>query len=374
MAPIDIRSDTSDPRHGAILTPAILSLAIALTGFAGAPAWAAPQAGETVTPQSTVTLATVDPVADLGTVVKGDSATHAFVLRNTGDAPVTIERVTSSCGCTVAEFDETIPPGGEGTVRAELDTLMVNGSGSSSIEVYVAGQEAPAATLRLDYNVITKLLAHPGYARWIYVQHEVEGTLGQTVYAEDGADFEVVSVESPMPAIAVTFREATPEERVEDFEGRQWRVEPTLDSEAPVGPIVGFLTVHTTHPDQKVMQIPVSGFVRPALFVEPQRGDFGALDADGTKRGVFHVRNFATDPIALTGAETDVPGVSARIEPIEEGRKYDVVVELDTVAMEKGDFAGKLRLTTDSDKVPALTVDLSGTVVSRPGGSSESGR
>jgi hypothetical protein len=363
MAPIDIRSDTFDPRYGAILTPAILSLAIALTGLAGAPAWAAPQAGETVTPQSTVTLATVDPVADLGTVVKGDSATHAFVLRNTGDAPVTIERVTSSCGCTVAEFDETIPPGGEGTVRAELDTLMVNGSGSSSIEVYAAGQEAPAVTLQLDYNVVSKLLAHPGYARWIYVQHEPEGTLGQTVYAEDGADFEVVSVESPMPAIAVTFREATPEERVEDFEGRQWRVEPTLDSEAPVGPIVGFLTVHITHPDQKVMQIPVSGFVRPALFVEPQSGALGSLELAAPRRLVFHVRRFATDPIAVTGAETDVPGISARVEPVEEGVRYDVVVELDPAAMAEGPFAGKLRLTTDNEKLPSMTVDLSGTLI-----------
>jgi hypothetical protein len=370
MPVIDTRADAFAPRHRAILARALLFLACL-----GAPAWAAPQpAGPGGAPGSTGPLTVAEPMAELGKLIKGSTKAHTFVLRNSSDEPVRIERVTPSCGCTVAEFDKTIPPGGDGTVRAELDTATINGSGVSVIEVYLAGQDAPALRLGLSYEIVARLLAEPGYARWNYVQHEREGTIGQTVYAADGADFDIVDVEPPMPAIEVTYRKATPEERVEKAEGSQWRVEPTLDSEAPVGPISGFIVVRTTHPEQEVLQIPVSGFVRPALFVEPQRGDFGALAADGTKRGVFHVRNFATDPIALTGAETDVPGVSARIEPIEEGRRWDVVVELDTVAMEKGDFAGKLRLTTDSDKVPALTVDLSGTVVSRPGGSSESGR
>jgi hypothetical protein len=110
------------------------------------------------------------------------------------------------------------------------------------------------------------------------------------------------------------------------------------------------------------MQIPVSGFVRPALFVEPQSGELGTVELTAPKRWVFHVRRFATDPIAVTGAETDVPGISARVEPVEEGVRYDVVVELDPAAMAEGPFAGKLRLTTDNEKLPTVTVDLSGTL------------
>jgi Protein of unknown function (DUF1573) len=349
-----------DPTHtnrrhlGAILTLLLVVLAVA------APLAAA----ETPTPvPATVPLAAVEPTFDLGTLVKGETVVHTFVLKNTGKEPLTIERVAPSCGCTVAEFDATIPPGGEGKVHVDLHTKTLNGVGSVNTEVYVKGHTAPAAVLVLKFNVVSKLLAKPGYARWIYVQHEPQGTVGQTVYAGDGADFEVLSVKSPMPAITVTFREAKPEERIEGFKGRQWRIEPTLAQTAPVGAIVGFIDVETTHPRQKQIQIPVSGFVRPTIFVEPDRADFGTLTLSGPRHAVFQVRNFASQAIALTGAETDVPGISAQVQPVEQGRKYKVLLVLDPAAMKEGPFAGKLRVKTDSPKVPTLTVDFAGTLV-----------
>ncbi len=347
-------------QRGAILTLLLVVLAVAGPLAAGEtatpPATAAP-------PASAVPLTAVEPTFDLGTLVKGDTVIHSFVLKNTGKEPLTIERVAPSCGCTVAEFDKTIPPGGEGKVHVDLDTMTLNGPGSVTTEVYVKGHTPPAAVLALKFNVVSKLLAKPGYARWIYVQHEPQGSIGQTVYAGDGADFQVLSVESPMPAITVSFREAKPEERVEGFAGRQWRVEPTLSTTAPVGAITGFIDVTTTHPRQKLLQIPVSGFVRPTLFVDPDRADFGTLNLSGPRHAVFQVRNFATEAIALTGAETDVPGISAQVQPVEQGRKYKVVLVLDPAAMREGPFAGKLHLKTDSPKVPALTVDFAGTLV-----------
>jgi len=341
--------------HGTILT-----FLLVLPALAGPLAGAAP---ETQTPPTAVHLSAVEPVVDLGEIVRGDVATHAFALRNTGKEPLTIERVVPSDPWTVAKFDETIQPGGEGTVRVEVDTRTLDGVGSTSVKVYAQGHPAPAAVLELKFKVVRKLLARPGYARWIYVQHEQEGTIGQTVYASDGADFQIVAVESPMPAIKVSYREAKPEERVEGFAGRQWRVEPTLVAEAPVGAITGHIDVHTTHPKQKRLEIPVSGFVRPTLFVDPTHGAFGTLQLSAPKQAVFQVRNFATAPIALTAAETDVPGISAQVQPVEQGRRYKVVIEFDPAAMKEGPFAGKLRLKTDSPKVPMLTVDLEGTLV-----------
>lgn len=368
MPAIHTHTDTWNRRGSAILTPALLTLTLA-----GAPAWAAqaeaPRPAESgVEPAaSNLPLMVAEPLHDFGTLVKGDTVSHTFVLGNLADEPVIIERVAASCGCTVAKFDETIPAGSQGTLVAELDTLTLTGDASSSIEVYVKGRKSPAATVYLKAKVVPLLLAHPGYARWIYVQHEVEGTISNTVYSQDGGEFQILEVEAPMPAIEVSFRPATPEERREKVLGSQWQIDASLDSAAPVGPITGYLTVHTDHPRQKVMQIPLSGFVRPTLFVEPPRGDFGTLKIRAPRRATYQVRNFATEPIALTGAETDVPGISVKVEPVEEGRRYNVVLELDPAAMAEGPFDGELRLTTDSAKVPTVTVDLSGNLI-RPGG------
>lgn len=367
MATIHLKADTPHRRRRAIL--ASLAGFLAVIGGLAAPAAAqeasqAPEAIEAgVKTAVGVPLEAPEPVHDFGKVVKGDHMVHTFVLRNTGDTPITLSHVLPSCGCTVADFDRTIPPGGEGKVEAELDTLTLTGKADTILGVFVEGHEDPALTLTLEAEVVNKLLAHPGYARWIYVQHEEEGTIDQTVYSNDGAEFEILSVEPPIPAVDVTFREAEADERQEKASGSQWVVSATLDSKAPVGPVSGFITVHTSHPQQKVMQIPVSGFVRPAVFVEPQRGDFGTLELAEPRHATFQVRTFSSEPIQLTGAAVDIPGASASIETVEEGRTYNVVVVFDPATMSAGRFDGELELTTDSPKVPSLSVDLTGNLV-----------
>lgn len=346
MPAFDVHAHARRRRGGAILTAALAFLASA-----------ALPCGAAASPQ----LVAEQPLFDVGTVVKGEDPSHTFVLRNPGKTPIAITHVLPGTGVRVVSFDATIPAGGEGRVVAALDTATVTGQAKVSLGVFVAGGSEPAVILSLQSNVVSKLLTHPGYARWIFVQHEREGTIGQTIYAGDGADFEVAGVESPAPAIRTSYREAKPEERVAEHPGRQWRVESTLASDAPVGALAGFLTVRTTHPQQKTLWIPVSGFVRPMLFVDPPRGDVGTL-TPGRKRATYTVRNFATAPIGLTGAATDLAGVTARVEPLEAGRRWRVVVEFDPAAMAAGPFAGQLRLTTDNEKVPLLTVDLSGTI------------
>ncbi len=350
-------ADTFFRRRGAILALVLLVL-----GFAAAPSRAASSAEEPASSASQGGLSAAETVFDFGTLVKGAKAAHTFVLHNAGKEPVTIERAEPSCGCTVADFDKTIPPGGDGEVRTQLNTAEINGMGSSAIGIFTTGKAGAALVLHLKYNVVPKLLAFPGYARWIYVQHEKQGTISQTIYSNDGADFDVVSVDSPMSAIKVSFRKATKAERKEGFAGSQWHLDATLEPDAPVGAITGYLVVHTTHPLQADLRIPVSGFVRPALFVSPQEGDYGTLHLDKPREATFHIRNFATDPIALTEARTSVPGVTAKIEPVQEGRRYRVVLRFDPKVMKPGPFAGELRITTDSEKVPSLTVHLSGTL------------
>jgi hypothetical protein len=42
------------------------------------------------------------PNFDFGYATQTQNVRHAFLLRNTGDAPVSIERVHNTCGCTTS--------------------------------------------------------------------------------------------------------------------------------------------------------------------------------------------------------------------------------------------------------------------------------
>ena len=61
-------------------------------------------------PQPKIVL--LEDFYNFGSVGPTELATHDFVIANQGDAPLTINRAYTTCGCTTADFTATvIPPG-----------------------------------------------------------------------------------------------------------------------------------------------------------------------------------------------------------------------------------------------------------------------
>jgi hypothetical protein len=60
---------------------------------------------------------------DFGKVKQGDVVSYEFVFKNAGGAPLVIDRIETTCGCTAALASEkTIGPGREGRIKASFDT------------------------------------------------------------------------------------------------------------------------------------------------------------------------------------------------------------------------------------------------------------
>jgi len=63
---------------------------------------------------------------DYGTIEKGADGVRTFVFTNTGNAPLVISKVNSSCGCTVPKKpDGPIMPGEDGEIEVKYDTKRV---------------------------------------------------------------------------------------------------------------------------------------------------------------------------------------------------------------------------------------------------------
>lgn len=63
---------------------------------------------------------------DYGTVTKGSDGLRVFHFTNTGDAPLIITDVKSSCGCTIPKKPNgPIAPGESGTIEVKYDTNRV---------------------------------------------------------------------------------------------------------------------------------------------------------------------------------------------------------------------------------------------------------
>jgi len=337
---------------------AILTLASLATAVAAQTA-ATSEAAKPAQPKAVVPA----PIHDLKVIEKTAKVTHEFFIRNEGTAPLVLREARPDCACAVASFDPTIAPGATGKVRVELDPADQLGAIRKQVLVFTNDPAAPELQLTLTATVKSQLMMKPGYARYLYVQKEMPGTITQTLWSTDGRDFKVLAVKSPYPHLTTSFREAKTEERLADKPGKQWRVTTTLDPESPVGALVEPVVIVTDHPLQKELELQVSGFVRPVVAVTPPSADFGNLKRGVEKKGYVTVKTYATEPIAVTGAEIDIPGATTSVQTMAEGRHYLVHVTL-PATMANGPFAGALRVKTASPKAPSVEVPFKGVVVS----------
>lgn len=63
---------------------------------------------------------------DYGTIEKGADGLRTFKFTNTGNAPLIISKVSSTCGCTVPKKPEDpIMPGKTGEIEVKYDTKRV---------------------------------------------------------------------------------------------------------------------------------------------------------------------------------------------------------------------------------------------------------
>ena len=96
-------------------------------------------------------------VHDYGTVAEEDGNIDCvFTVKNTGNAPLVISRVTASCGCTTPDWTKSpIAPGATGVVNVTYGTKGRPGPFSKTISLYT-NADTKAKTLTIKGNVTPK--------------------------------------------------------------------------------------------------------------------------------------------------------------------------------------------------------------------------
>ena len=129
-----------------LFATSVILFASLLTGSA----WAAPK------------LVVEQPTFDFGEIPQGETVRHVFSFTNSGDKPLHIEKVHSSCGCTAALVStKTLAPGDRGEVQANFDSTRFRGEVSKTISLYSNDPGQPVAQLVVKGKVQEVLSVTP---------------------------------------------------------------------------------------------------------------------------------------------------------------------------------------------------------------------
>jgi hypothetical protein len=92
-------------------------------------------------------------IIDYGTIEKGADGVRVFEFTNTGNAPLIISNVKSTCGCTVPKKPkDPIMPGETGEIEVKYDTKRVNPI-RKTITV-ISNAERPTVALKIKGLVV----------------------------------------------------------------------------------------------------------------------------------------------------------------------------------------------------------------------------
>ncbi len=92
---------------------------------------------------------------DYGEIAKGSDGVRVFEFTNTGDAPLVISDVKSSCGCTIPKKpDAPILPGKTGEIQVKYDTNRV-GPIRKAITV-TSNAATPTKVLKIKGTVLSE--------------------------------------------------------------------------------------------------------------------------------------------------------------------------------------------------------------------------
>ncbi|GAB4507190.1 MAG: DUF1573 domain-containing protein [Allomuricauda sp.] len=104
--------------------------------------------------QETAKIEFKSETIDYGEIERGSDGVRVFEFTNTGDAPLVISNVRSSCGCTIPKKpEEPIMPGKTGKIEVKYDTNRV-GPIRKAITV-TSNADTPTKVLKIKGNVKT---------------------------------------------------------------------------------------------------------------------------------------------------------------------------------------------------------------------------
>lgn len=95
-----------------------------------------------------------DESFDFGNIKEGEVKTHVFVFQNTGDAPLVVKKVRTSCGCAAALIsNKNIEPGKKGEIKVTFNSKGYEGNVVKYIYFESNDRSQPVKQLQISATI-----------------------------------------------------------------------------------------------------------------------------------------------------------------------------------------------------------------------------
>jgi hypothetical protein len=278
---------------------------------------------------------------DFGSVPRGPSLQHTFVMKNNGSQPIRIKTLRVSCGCVTATAPKNLlQPGEEGVIQVQMDTTQF--TGVRSVTIYVHFDRPKNEEVRL----------------WV----RANGRDDVTLTPETLAFGQVKRGSSPSTTVRITFQ-ATSQTHITEVQTESNYVQPTvkevhrlttevayelsarLRSDAPVGRWFTDVWLKTDSAEIPRVRVPLTVEIESPLNVSPSLVALGEVKVgqDVERRVIVRgIKSFRVVSVRGTDAAVSVQDSTVESRPVH-------VLTVKFHPSQAGEVSRALEIVTDLD-------------------------
>ncbi len=250
--------------------------------------------------------------------------------------------------------DKTIPPGGEGEIKATVNPKGRSGKLQKSVTVNTNDPEHRAIKLTIKADVLAAINIEPRHINFGQIEAGAGATKTATILVRKDVKTSVTGVESNNDQVKARLLPKR------DDKGR-YVVEVSIAKDAKPGPLHSVITINTTEDSKVKSRLTTRAEIMGDLTYAPRALNLRA----GHGKVTLERRKKDGPPFRVLEAHSTVPQFKVKMSEVEKQARY----EFDVTVEPTGDIhRGALEIKTNNKRQPLIKVPLS-YVKPRPPGS-----
>ncbi len=265
-------------------------------------------------------------VIDFGAALQGDEVSREFKVVNQGTAPLVIDRVSPTCGCTaVVVSGNTINPGESAVISAKINTTGFSGNISKDVRVFTNDPLTPTLILTLKGVVGKFLKVEPErviFSDLVKEELTVPPFKEVSITLASDSDGEITDIVPQGSSFSIQSISKT--KKSASFKIVLDRGIPTTDARERI-------VVKLSGVPLKEFNIPVVLKVKSPYLARPATVSFGLINEQTPKADLQRKVQFSSNiakKISIKRVFSDTPGVIPSFSVVKEGSIFDILIEL----------------------------------------------
>ena len=295
-------------------------------------------------------------VHDFKDIDKGEKVTTVFKFKNEGNAPLEIQNVATSCGCTSAKPEKVLyQPNESGTIPVTFNSDRFTGKITKRVTITTNDTRNPKTVVTIKGNVVVDIVSKPISVFFPKAKLGKESTQEILVSTNKLDKLEISNLKVEPDFLKVELQQ------VDEKNAKLLLVADGSKFPKDKSRLNGFITYDTNSGSQKSIRTTVTINIEKPIRVRPNSVYFFASKAGKKRETVVKLISTEGNEFQLEDIKSDLTFVDVKMIA-NDPKEKSLIVTLKEGAPE-GKFHGKISMGTSVQEQATLDIPIRGSVI-----------